>query len=216
MSTFDKLNLRPFERRLVVVVGIVLFIVIQFIYIWPHFGDVGKLNGRRSAALNKLKVQETAIAETNRIAAELAKLEGEGLEVPPGDQAVQLMRTVQSEAHKAGVNIQNTSKPFTRTNDFFMEQSQQISTLSDESGLVNFLFNLGSSSSLIRVRDLTVRPDQTRTKLTASVKLVASYQKPSARPTPAPARASTADKPAQSGPPAPAPTATSTSTRKKP
>ncbi len=216
MSLFDKLKLRPFERRLVVVVAIVLFIVVQFLFIWPHFGDVKKLNVRHADALKKLNAQQTAIAGTNKLTTELNKLQGEGLDVPPGDQAVQLMRTVQTEASKVGVNIQNTSKPFTRTNEFFLEQSQQISTLSDESALVNFLYNLGSSSSLIRVRDLTVRPDQSRTKLTASIKLVASYQKPGAR-TAAPARtASGTDKAPQSGTPAPAPSGTATPKRKSP
>lgn len=210
MSVFDKLNLRPFERRLVVVVGIALFVAVQFFYIWPHFGDVGKLNGRRAMALKTLKEQQATIAETNRISTELAKLAGQGLDVPLGDQVVQLMRTVQTEASKAGVNIQNTSKPLTRTNEFFLEQSQQISTLSDESALLGFLYNLGSGSSLIRVRDLTVRPDQSRTRLTASIKLVASYQK-SGRPAPAPRNAAAADRPARST--TTAPPATSTSKR---
>jgi Tfp pilus assembly protein PilO len=215
MSLFDKLNLRPFERRLVVIVGIVLFVVVQFIYIWPHFGDVSKLNGRRAKALGQLKEQQTAIAETNKIAAELARLEGEGQDVPPGDQAVQLMRTVQTEASKVRVNIQTTSKPFTRTNEFFLEQSQQISTISDDSALVDFLYNLGSGSSLIRVRDLTLRPDQSHTRLTASIKLVASYQKPAARTAPATGRTPAADRQAPPvRPPAPAPSPTATSTRK--
>lgn len=213
MSAFDKLNLRPFERRLVVVVGIVLFVVVQFLYIWPHFGDVGKMNARRTKALDELKVRQSAISETNKFSAELAKLQGEGLDVPPGDQALQLMRTVQMEASKSRVNIQNTSKPFTRTNEFFLEESQQISTVSDEAALVDFVFNLGSGSSLIRVRDLTVRPDQSRTRLSATIKLVASYQKKTgARTAPTPARPAAAAAPAR--PAAPAPPTTSTPTRK--
>jgi Tfp pilus assembly protein PilO len=214
-SAFDKLNLRPLERRLVVVVGIVLFVVVQFIYIWPHFGDVRKMNVRRAKAITELETRRTVIAETNKFNAELVKLQGEGLDVPPEDQALQLMRTVQQEASKSGVNIQNTSKPFTRTNQFFLEQSQQISTLSDEGALVDFVFKLGENNSLIRVRDLTLRRDQSQTKLTATIKLVASYQKKSGgRPAPAPGRTPAAARPPKAAAVAPAPPASSTPTRK--
>ena len=68
-----------------------------------------------------------------------------------------------------------------------------------EEQLVDFLYNLGSGNSQIRVRDLTVRPDPPRQQLLAQVKLVASYQKraaarPGARPgrTPAAHTAATA------------------------
>jgi len=40
MNTFlDKLNLRPQERRLVVMGSAALFIVLQFWLVWPHFND---------------------------------------------------------------------------------------------------------------------------------------------------------------------------------
>jgi len=209
-NVFDKLNLRPGERRLVVVVGIILFIVVQVIYIWPHFGDVAKMDVRREKAIKELGTRKDAIAETNKFSAELKKLQGEGLDIPPEDQAVQLMRTVQSLSSQARVQIQNTSKPFTATNQFFMEQSLTVATLSDEGALVDFVYGLGEGSSLIRVRDLTLRRDQSQTKLNASIKLVASYQKRAGAARP-PAGAVRAPAPAAAKP-APA---TSTSTKKK-
>jgi len=66
------------------------------------------------------------------------------------------------------------------TNQFFLEQSQNISVQSGEQQLVDFLYNLGSGNSLIRVRDLTLRPDPPRQNLSATVKLVASFQKKTA------------------------------------
>jgi hypothetical protein len=212
MNLFNKLNLRPFERRLLVVVGIAIFVVVQFFFIWPHFGDVKKLQIRQENALKTLKEQRAVIAETNELGTLLARLQGEGQDVPAGDQIMQFMRTVQTEASRVRVNIQTTSKPFTRTNEFFLEQSQQISTLSEEGALVDFLYNLGSGSSLIRVRDLTLRPDPQRTRLTASIKLVASYQKTSTRAATAPAKAPAPDQHTQS--PARTTSATPTSTRK--
>jgi len=206
-SVFDKLNLRPFERRLVVVVGIVLFIVVQLLYVWPHFGDVRKMGIRREKALKELKVRQNEISQTNKYVAELAKLQGEGQDVPPEDQSVQLMRTIQQMSSQSGVQIQNTSKPNTRTNEFFLEQSQQIATLSEEGALVDFLYKLGAGNSQIRARDLTIRPDQSRTKLQATIKLVASYQK----------KAGTRAAPAAIKAPAPRPAAPkpSTPTKKK-
>ena len=85
-----------------------------------------------------------------------------------------------------------------------MELTQPISVQSGEAQLVDFLYNLGSGNSLIRVRDLTLRPDPPRQQLSGTVKLVASYQKnppkkaaPAASPAPANAKmvTSTAKRP---------------------
>jgi len=74
--------------------------------------------------------------------------------------------------------LQNTSKPITKTNDvFFIEQWQNINVLATEEQLVDFLYKLGSSASMIRVRDLELQPDQPRQHLVANIKLAASYQK---------------------------------------
>lgn len=176
-SAFDKLNLRPFERRLVVVVGIILFVVVQVWFVWPHFGDYGKLRAREREAERKLAQFNAELAQKDKFAAEVKRLEGEGLAVPPEDQATDLLRAVDTQARQAGVAVQSSARPLTTTNQFFLERSQTITTLSGEDGLVNFLYNLGAGHSLIRVRDLSLRPDQTRMKLTANIKLVASYQK---------------------------------------
>jgi len=51
---------------------------------------------------------------------------------------------------------------------------------------VDFLYNLGAGDSLVRVRNLSIRPDQNRQQLAASITLIASYQK-NPKLTPAPA-----------------------------
>ena len=200
-NIFDKLKLRPFERRLVVVIGIVLFLVAQFLFIWPHFGALKRVNTSREVAKLELLKFSDEFSQTNKFAAELRKLEGGGATVLPEDQSSDLLRNIQNQASQTGVVPQNVSKTFTRTNDnFFLEQSVTVTTLSTEEQLLNFLYNLGSGSSLIRVRDLTLRPDQSRTKLSATIKLVASYQKKPAVRAAAPATAA----PAAIKPPVPA------------
>ena len=217
-NIFDKLKLRPFERRLIVVIGIVLFLVAQFLFIWPYFGAVKKMNDRREIAKLELVKFHEEIGQTNKFAAELVKLEGEGAAVPPEDQSSDLMRTIQIQAQQSGVVPQNVSKTFTKTNEFFLDQSVTVTPLSAEDQLLNCLYNLGSGNSLIRVRELTLRPDQTRTKLSATVKLVSSYQKNRSAvraAAPAPAAAPAAIKPPVPATPKPVAPSTPTPTRKK-
>ena len=38
-------QLRPLERRLVVGVAVVLVIVLNWVFIWPHFSDWGNYRG---------------------------------------------------------------------------------------------------------------------------------------------------------------------------
>jgi hypothetical protein len=58
-----------------------------------------------------------------------------------------------------------------------MEQIQTITVASGEKELVDFLYNLGSGDSLVRVRDLSIRPDPPRQQLQANITLIASFQK---------------------------------------
>ena len=128
--------------------------------------------------------------------------------VPLEDQGVSFLQAIQSEAVKSGVIIQANNRLPESTNQFFKELSQSITTLSEENQLVDFLYNLGTSSSQTRVRAISIRPDPSRTKLNATITLVASFQKkPPVRTTPAPAPAA---KPAAKEPPkdSPKPAAT--------
>ena len=73
---------------------------------------------------------------------------------------------------------------------------------SGEKPLVDFLYNLGSGNSLIRVRGLSLRPDPPRQLLAANITLIASYQKkPVARRAASPATAAAAA-PREAGKPA--------------
>ena len=56
-------QLRPLERRLAIGVLVVLFLVLNGVFIWPHFSDWGNLRSRLDAAQTKLKLYQTAIAQ---------------------------------------------------------------------------------------------------------------------------------------------------------
>jgi hypothetical protein len=201
----DKLNLRPFEKRLVVGVAAALFVAVNLVFVFPHFSDWGRMKIRMAKAQKTLATFKTEIGEIRRYQADVKKMETEGgQDVPPEDQVVQFSRTIQDQAIKSDVHMSGL-RPQTRTNDqFFIEQYATITLDSPEPPLVDFLYNLGVGSSLVRVRDLTLRPDQPKQKLNATITLVASYQKKAAPRAVAPAEKtttkSTAPTPKPSGP----------------
>jgi hypothetical protein len=177
MSYLDRLNLRPFEKRLVVGVGVVFFLVINALFVVPHFSDLGDAQKRRVDTLKKLNDWEAEIIQSPKYQAGIRKFISAGQDVPAEDQVNQFARAIQNQQGESGVGIPNFGRTTYSTNQFFVDLSQVISVQSGESQLVDFLYRLGSGNSLIRVRDLALKPDGPRQQLSGTVKLVASYQK---------------------------------------
>ncbi len=176
-------RLTSIERRFVVGVVLVIFVVLNVAFVWPHFSDWNTVKNRLDTTRNKLAAYQIEIAQIPNYKAELSELENEGSEVPAEDQSIDFLRTIQMQAADSGVNIIDNSRPTTTTNQFFVELTQGINVQCGEKQLVDFLYNLGSGNSMIRVRDLALHPDASRQQLNANIKLVASYQKkPAARP----------------------------------
>ena len=176
-NPLDRLNLRPFEKRLVVAVAVVLFIVLNAWFVFPHFSDLSQAQKQREDALAKIQRWQVEINQKSAYQRQIRELESEGQSVPAEEQQNQFSRAIQMQQAQSGVNITSTSKQTVRTNQFFLELTQQVSVESGEAQLVDFLFNLGSGNSLIRVRDLALHPNPPRQQLNGNVKLVASYQK---------------------------------------
>ena len=173
---FDQL--RPTERRLVVGVLVILFIVLNWFYIVPHFSDLSALHGRSDKAKLTLKRWQTAIAEKPELEKQVKQFESEGQFVALEDQGINFLRTIQLQATASGITSMNPSRPITHTNDiFFIEQVQNVNLTATDDQLVDFLVNLSTNAAMIRVRDLELQPDQSRQHLIANVKLVANYQK---------------------------------------
>lgn len=170
-------NLRPFEKRVVVGGMALFFLVFNFVFVWPHFSDLGGVNWRMEQAQIKLKRYQNEIVDMDKYKRMVAQLEGEGLAVPPEEQTHNFAISVQTQAAQSRVAIVGTSRPSSSTNQFFIEQSESIQVQGGEPQLVDFLYNLGSGNSLIRVRDLSLGPDPPHHELVGNVKLVASYQK---------------------------------------
>jgi hypothetical protein len=176
-SYLDRLNLRPFEKRLVVGVGAVLFVVLNAWFVFPHFSDLSDAQRRRSDAQDKIKRWQAEIDQMPKYQSGINRFAKEGLEVPAEDQQNQFARAIQDQQARSGVGIPSFGRTTYQTNQFFIDLTQLISVQSGEPQLVDFLYNLGSGNSLIRVRDLALKPDAPQQQLVGTIKLVASYQK---------------------------------------
>lgn len=178
----DRWNLRPQERRLVVVVAAIFFVMLNMWFVWPHFKDWRTAQDeieRNQRTLNRYRLEVANIPDHE---VKLKKLEGEGSKVLPAEQSIDLLRTVQTLAKSNQVDITRSGQPIKsmaigNTNAFFEELSLPIDVITGEKALVDFLYNLGSGNSMIRVRDLTLNPAPSGTNLVGRVTLVASYQK---------------------------------------
>jgi hypothetical protein len=186
MSTsLDKLNLRPGERRLLVFVALVVFVVVNVWWVWPRFKDWTVVKARVGEAETKLALYRKEIATIPGEQAKLQELEkgGGGVTVLSDDQKIHFRRTVQSMAGAGNIvlqdlgNAQSSGGRLGAGNQFFEELSLAIRVLAGERDLIQFLYRISSENSGIRVRDISLNPGPTGTNLAAQITLMASYQK---------------------------------------
>src|ERR1700735_42264 len=114
---------------------VILIVVLNWVFIWPHFSDWGDLQKRGDDARRKLKLYQTAIAQMPGYEAQVKTLQSQGEFVTTEDQAINMMRTIQSQAAQSGVGIVNYSRSIVHTNQFFMEQVQNITAIADDKQL---------------------------------------------------------------------------------
>ena len=190
-------SLRPFEKRVVVGFGALFFIVINLLFVLPHRSDLADAGVRYNKAKEALDKYYKEFAKTNGYTRALIEYEKAAGNVAPEEQGLQFANAINGQAVVTGVPI-TLGRIDTMTNQFFLEKSVTITVRARDQQLVDFLYNLGSDSSQIRVRGLVVRPDVPRQTLDAQIKLVASYQK---KPTAKPAATATSAPPTPASPP---------------
>lgn len=181
-SFFDKLGLRPAERRLLMGVGVALFIVLNIYLVWPHFSDWKKLRTEIETAKSTLAQYEAEQAKLPEYQAREAELKGKGPAIATtAEMSLALIKVVQPKAGRAGINVVqwSPSRGASASNsEFFEEHTLRISFRNTgDKELLKFLVSLGDGDSVIRIRDLSIRPEASRMKLTGSLTMVASYQK---------------------------------------
>ena len=196
-------QLKPGERRWVAAIGLIFFLVLNWIFIWPHFSDWGRANTRMKKAHDLIDQYRAELKNKPAYEAKIKALQSDGgPDVQAEEQAIDLIRFYNSRATTYGVQVINNSRPVTRTNDpFFVDHEIQLNVMGRESQIVDFLYSLGAGNSIVRVRALSLRPDAAHQQINANISIVASYSKkpPARTPTAAPASA-----PAKAAAPAPA------------
>lgn len=179
-SLFDKLNLRPQERRMVVIVGIIVFAVANLWFVFPVFGDLGRTQQKKRDAEKTLQKFNSELGKKSEYERELKRLESVGAFLPSEEQALELQREVYQQAQQSGVIIVRSDASRAsqqRTNSFFEEQTLVIHINTGEKELVEFLYGLGKGQSLTRVSSMSLQRDPTQTKLAGPITLVKSFQK---------------------------------------
>ncbi len=182
-SLFDKLNLRPQERRLVVIVGIVVFVVLNFWLVIPMFGEYGKYENRIDAANKKLNEYKQEIQKRSSYSNELSVLESQGGYVPTEEAGLRLSQEVSSQAALSGVYTTGVT-PVQRqgtagkTNAFFDEAAVSVNfSATGEKELIDFLYRLADKELLIRAKSMQLGSDPTQMRLQGNMTLVKSYQR---------------------------------------
>ena len=167
------------ERRWVLGTAVAVFIMLNYLLVWPHFKDWGRNDARIIAAEKKIATYRAELAHKPYYEAAIKRLQPEdGSGVLPEDQAIQIEYFYRARATENNVLIQSNTRMTPHTTDpFFQEEELGLSMLAKESNLVNFLFSLGSSNSMVRVRAMSLRPDQPHHQLDANITIVASYLK---------------------------------------
>ena len=182
-------QLKPQERRWVIIIGVVVFVVLNYFMVFPRFKE-WKLNAARIQDAQKRMSQYTS--EINRMASYqkiLNNFDPADTGVLPEDQAYNFEAFFRDRARDCGVQIQSVNPRKPETNDFFVKRQTAIEVVSKEVNLLHFLFSLGSSSSQMRVRSMSLHPvEPNRYQLRATITIVADYLRKS----PTATRASTA------------------------
>lgn len=185
-ALLDRLNLQAQERRLLFVFLIVLFIVINRFFVWPHFARLADERDLRDEATRRLQLYQL---ETNRIPMLQEQLEllGESAGPQASDNAQQrtrIGRTIDQLVTETGLTLSRRStirelRPeFGQTNQFFTELEIPYTFEGTEAQLVEFLYRLGDADSLYRVHNLNLQPARSGgLNLEARITLVASFIK---------------------------------------
>lgn len=193
-------SLRPSERRGLMVGAFVVFLVLNYFFVWPHRHDWARDEKRGENAKSKIDTYEKEISKKRVYEAKLRELQADGSQVVPEDQAIDFVHFYSSRLLNNHVLLLNGGTLTTRTNAFFMEQQLGISVQADETNLVNFLYSLAAGNSMVRVRSMSLHPNPDHHELNANITMVASYQKKAA---PAAKTAAPATRPANTAAPAP-------------
>src|SRR5262249_4036728 len=112
-SLLDKLNLRPGERRLVVLVAITVFVVLNIWLVWPSFGEWGRTEKSIRDSQTKLRSYEQEVQRGPGYEKQRKELQNQGLYIGTEDGVAALQNEVISQAALSAVTLVRQN-PITR------------------------------------------------------------------------------------------------------
>ena len=181
-SFFDRYNLNAFERRLTVIVGMAIFLVINMVLVWPRFSEWGEIQAKNERANQRMRTFQAQISKGKALKTRLTELKNSGSDVIPAERANQLITTIQQKARDSNLPFPNvrpvrTGLADTNEEKFFEQKAYSLTVNTDAAELINFLVAIGSDDSVIRVRDLDLKPEPPKNnRLICTMTLVANYQ----------------------------------------
>ena len=181
-SLFDRYNLNAFERRLAVFVGLAVFLVINMVLIWPRFSEWGEIQDKNGRMDQRMRTYQAQLAKARTLKQRLGELEGSGSDVIPEERANQLISLIQAKASEAKLPSPNirpvrTGMADTSEEKFFEQKAYSLTVTTDTKELIDFLVAIGSDDSVVRVRDLDLKPESSKkNQLVCTMTLVANYQ----------------------------------------
>lgn len=197
LSLFDRLKLTPSERRLVVVIMAVVFVVLNYWIIWPRFGDYQALSTEIQELQRKRDTYQREVDRRPTYEVMLRKLQAAGSVLPAGEEKIAFRSDIERLAREIGLTVPRwgevvAERPAAGTTNAFFESialpMNQVFGAEDQ--IVEFLHRVGASNSTVRVKELSLAPGNFdsraggKTNLVAVIRLVASVQKAAPKPAP--------------------------------
>jgi hypothetical protein len=170
-------ELKPQERRWLVAIVFVVFLMLNYFFVWPHFHDWGRSDALMARAAQTNATYNAELRHKDEYTRKLNELQSDGSSVLPEDQAIDFVHFYNSRAISNKIIVVNQGPLVTHTNEFFLEQQMGITVEAYETNLVKFLYALAAGNSMMRVRAMSLHPNQQHQQLSANLTLVASYQK---------------------------------------
>lgn len=178
----ETLNLTPSERRLVFLVALVVFVVLNIWFVFPLFGQWDDVEKKLEQASSKLVRYESKVSEIPALRTTLTELEGATASVGDfSEQAVDLAKRVENQADASRLAINRRTPGRSDQNEFFQEQTYSINYVAKDEALYEFLAYMSDPEdpTTIRIRSMTIKPDRNQTQLEGNIVFVASYKKES-------------------------------------
>src|ERR1700689_4976622 len=122
-------QLKPQERRWLIAIGCVVFITLNYFFIWPQFTQWRVNTNRMTAATDNIAKYRAELAHKAEYQRKIASLDSDNQDIPPEDQTVHFENYFRDRAIENGVQIESTSRPAMRTDAFTVEQQTTIQVL---------------------------------------------------------------------------------------